>query len=306
MADSISGAHGIGMRSGAAERPYNAPEDMPNSKLNLWAGESFEFADLLDFVNPLQHLPGISYLYRELTGDKIGALARVVGGGILGGPVGAATSLANAIIEAETGDDIGGHAIAFLTGESEFPDADDSSDGPTQFASMSGRGRDPIFDQPPASGIETQPAVPDSDLAARETAVATPSVALASAAQPPAPTPQTFARSMSERGDNQLWQDASYAPALAAAPTRPAAAVQTVDSKRRGAPSEMATGQPIMLAAAFSEDAGVAAQALAPAPEADDRAPGPWIAEAMSTALDKYQEMARLREGAGLGLDAAY
>ncbi len=297
MADSISGAHGIGMRSGAAERPYNAPEDMPNSKLNLWAGESFEFADLLDFVNPLQHLPGISYLYRELTGDKIGALARVVGGGILGGPVGAATSLANAIIEAETGDDIGGHAIAFLTGDSEFPDSDGSSDGPTQFASMSGRGRDPLFDQPPASGIESQPAAPDSDLAARETAPATQSAAVASTAQP-------FARSMSERGDDPLWQDASYAPALAAAPAPPAASVQTVDSKRRGASFDVATGQPAMLAASFSETADVAAPSSAP--DADDREPGPWIADAMSTALDKYQEMARLRTSEGLSIDAAY
>ena len=297
MADTISGVQNYGMRSGASDMPYTAPEDTSGSKLNMWAGESFEFADLLDFVNPLQHLPGISYLYRELTGDKIGALARVVGGGILGGPVGAATSLANAIIEAETGDDIGGHAIAFLTGDSELPDGDDSSDGPTQYASMSGRGRDPLFDQPPASGIESQPIAPDADLAAAETAPATQSAAVASTAQP-------FARSMSERGDDQVWQDASYAPALAAAATPPPSAIQTVDSKRRGAASEGATGEPAMLAAAVSEPAAVSAPSWAP--EADERAPGPWIAEAMTTALDKYQEMARLRTSEGLSIDAAY
>lgn len=314
MNESIHSAHSFGMRSGAADMPYSAPGDATGTKLKLWAGESFEFSDLLDFVNPLQHLPGISYLYRELTGDKIGALARVVGGGLLGGPIGAVASLANAILESETGDDIGGHAIAFLTGETEFPDADDSSDGPAQYASMSGRGRDPVWDQSPGTSLEGAPVEPDSDLAARETAVTT-SVATTSAATISAVTTsgealvsaaRPRASSMSERGDDQLWRDAANAPSLAMAATQPVAALQTVDSKRRSDPFEPATGAPVMLAAAAPETADMAAPSFAPETEADTRPPGPWLAEAMSSALDKYQDMARLRLSAGLTVDAAY
>lgn len=297
MTESINPAHRFGMRFGASDMPNSAPGDATGTRLKLWAGESFEFSDLLDFVNPLQHLPGISYLYRELTGDKIGALARVVGGGILGGPMGAATSLVNALIESETGDDIGGHAIAFLTGEMEFPDAGDTS---VQYASMSGRGADPWGDQAPASTLEGEPAAPDTGLAARETAAPTQNEALATAASP------TNAPSMSGRGDDTWWRDTSGAASLASAATQPAGSVQTVDSKRRDAVPGIATGAPVMLAAAAPAQLHSAAPFLSPEPESDLRAPGPWIADAMSAALDRYQEMARARLETGQSIDAAY
>ena len=75
----------------------------------------FSFGDLVDILNPLQHIPVVSTLYRRLTGDDINAVSRVAGGALFGGWVGGVASTANAMLERVTGDDLGGHiATAFL------------------------------------------------------------------------------------------------------------------------------------------------------------------------------------------------
>lgn len=79
--------------------------------------EEFGFYDLLDMVNPLQHIPLVSHLYRKLTGDEIKSAPMVIGGAIFGGPVGVATGLANVIVREETGKDIAGNALGFLSGD---------------------------------------------------------------------------------------------------------------------------------------------------------------------------------------------
>lgn len=76
---------------------------------------SFGFADLLDMVNPLQHIPIINHIYRQITGDTIKPIASIIGGAVFGGPAGAAGGLINVIVEKETGRDVTGHAVAFLT-----------------------------------------------------------------------------------------------------------------------------------------------------------------------------------------------
>jgi len=77
------------------------------------------FADLLDIFNPLQHIPGVSTLYRELTGDTISAGAQIAGGVLFGGPIGLIASIANAVIEQETGKDVGANLFAAVTGKYE-------------------------------------------------------------------------------------------------------------------------------------------------------------------------------------------
>ena len=79
------------------------------------AGE-FSFTDFLDIINPLQHIPVVSSIYRELTNDQIAAAPRLLGGALFGGPAGIITALGNILVEAETGRDIGGNVIAALTG----------------------------------------------------------------------------------------------------------------------------------------------------------------------------------------------
>lgn len=72
------------------------------------------FSDLLDIVNPLQHIPVVSAIYREITGDEINAAARVLGGTLFAGPFGTVASVASVAVEQVSGKDPGAHAIAFL------------------------------------------------------------------------------------------------------------------------------------------------------------------------------------------------
>lgn len=65
---------------------------------------SFGFSDIIDMVNPLQHVPVVSQLYQSATGDTIGAIAKIVGGAIFGGPIGAIASLASVAYQAAKDD----------------------------------------------------------------------------------------------------------------------------------------------------------------------------------------------------------
>jgi hypothetical protein len=78
---------------------------------------------ILDVINPLQHIPVVSTIYRHLTGDEIGPMARIAGDTLYGGPLGGAMGVADVVAEKVTGRDIGGNALAFLTkpGRQEAP-----------------------------------------------------------------------------------------------------------------------------------------------------------------------------------------
>ena len=91
-----------------------ADADAAAEGVPLFDGEGFSFSDVLDLINPLQHLPVISTLYRDLTGDEIGAGARVLGGALFGGIPGVVSSLINVVIEDETGKDFGEHVLALF------------------------------------------------------------------------------------------------------------------------------------------------------------------------------------------------
>jgi hypothetical protein len=78
--------------------------------------DAFSFWDLVDAINPLQHIPLVNNLYRNLTGDKIGSFARIAGGGLFGGFIGAALGGVNAIVAHETGQDMGEMAFNVVTG----------------------------------------------------------------------------------------------------------------------------------------------------------------------------------------------
>ncbi|MCB1561985.1 MAG: hypothetical protein KDJ75_00270 [Alphaproteobacteria bacterium] len=82
---------------------------------NAKAPEPFGFGDFIDMINPLQHIPLINHIYRELTGDRIKPISQIIGGALFGGPIGAAGGLANAVVEAETGRDLTENVVDMLT-----------------------------------------------------------------------------------------------------------------------------------------------------------------------------------------------
>ena len=61
------------------------------------------FADVLDILNPLQHIPIVSSLYRALTGDKIAQGPQLAGDLLYGGPAGLLSAGARALFEEAAG-----------------------------------------------------------------------------------------------------------------------------------------------------------------------------------------------------------
>ena len=80
----------------------------------IWGEDGFSFGDILDVINPLQHVPIVSTLYRALTGDAIAPAPRILGDTLFGGPIGAATGAANTALKYLSGKDVGEYVLAML------------------------------------------------------------------------------------------------------------------------------------------------------------------------------------------------
>ena len=105
-------------------------EYQPDKPARLWhdgdgpAGE-MSFSDLLDIINPLQHLPVISTIYRAITGDKPGLVSELVGGALYGGPAGLLSAGINAAVADVTGKN-DGEMLASIA-DSVFGSGDDDA-----------------------------------------------------------------------------------------------------------------------------------------------------------------------------------
>jgi hypothetical protein len=94
----------------APVRPGRQKDDPPP----FIPGEDLTFDDLIDFINPLHHLPVIGALYREFTGDQIKPALQIAGGTLFGGPSGFVSSTFQVLFEEMTGDDVLGNGMAML------------------------------------------------------------------------------------------------------------------------------------------------------------------------------------------------
>lgn len=112
----------------------------------------FGFGDLLDIVNPLQHIPGVSTLYRHLTGDKISTPAKVVGDTVYGGLTGMIASLSDSLFEAVTGKTVGDTVYAYL-----FED----SDSTTAIAANDNAPAAPVTPEPASATTLPQISMPE-------------------------------------------------------------------------------------------------------------------------------------------------
>ncbi len=110
-------------------QPTTVPAQVPDAARggNLWGADGFGFDDLVDVVNPLQHLPVVSTIYRQSTGDEIGLIPRLMGGLLFGGMPGLASATVNGGVAAGTGRDLGEHAMALLFGAEPSPTLDPSA-----------------------------------------------------------------------------------------------------------------------------------------------------------------------------------
>lgn len=125
------------------------------------------FHDLLNIVNPLQHIPIVSTIYRAVTGDTINPISRLAGDALYGGLWGFVSSAANVAFEEITGKDFGDTVLAFLEGDN---------------------GDSTVASSAPASSSGTDTAVASNQSASGAAAVTATLAALAPAAatKPPA------------------------------------------------------------------------------------------------------------------------
>ena len=72
------------------------------------------FHHLLDIINPLQHLPVISTIYRAVTGEHIGSVEKIAGDTLYGGLWGAVSSVADVAFEGLTGKSVEDTVISWF------------------------------------------------------------------------------------------------------------------------------------------------------------------------------------------------
>jgi hypothetical protein len=104
----------------AGERKNRTAQTPPANAakgFSLWQNGDFGFGDLIDMINPLQHLPIVSTIYRNLSGDQIGMGSRVIGGALWGRVGGFVAGIVNSVVEWFTGKDIGDHIYSAIWGK---------------------------------------------------------------------------------------------------------------------------------------------------------------------------------------------
>jgi hypothetical protein len=275
-----------------------------------------DFWDFVDIVNPLQHIPVVSTVYRELTGDTIKGVSRVIGGGLYGGVIGLVAGIGSAIIAETTGKDPGEHLMAMLTGSG---DETPAHAGNTAIAEAT----------PPSAATASQ-------------AAATPASPSSTPAQPtPAPTPAPIKTAMAEpaaAGEILMPAARAAAPAqrrlgepearsfavpkrtpgllpkpVSMVPTGPVAKVDKTPVQRAAAQlaSERASTK-LTASQAQPEPQGEARtlgqaqnQTAAWPPGGSAKVPPELVADMMMNALDKYKQGARTGTGTGAMANSA-
>jgi len=172
-----------------AARPA-ATNAVANSEgANPWGEDGFTFADLIDIVNPLQHIPVVSTLYRRLTGDDIAPAAQFAGGALLGGVPGLMVAGANVALDEATGRDIGETVLAALSGENLQTSAPPTALAANEHqppAKLAMAAQASVGETPPAAAVTANQTFPAA-VAANQTFLASAAPASFFAAQPSTP-----------------------------------------------------------------------------------------------------------------------
>jgi hypothetical protein len=247
----------------------------------LFGKDGIGFRDLIDVVNPLQHLPVVGTLYRALTGDVLTPGSRILGGTLFGGIGGFVTSLLNAVVENETGSDIGDKALALLQGD----------------------------------------AAPDRRLAAVAAEPAPPAAATVAEAPSPTPVPELAhhkafpifagppkALPVAHKETKNPTEALIQARAAVPATNRAASAGLPPASPVAAKPAPAAHNARLAMASAASpkaqaepESSPMPETAGAPAPRADSATPD--VAFMMRNALDKYEALMKNRSAPSISGD---
>ncbi len=248
--------------------------------LSLWSHGSFGFKDLLDIINPLQHLPVIGSVYRYLTGDEPSGGARIVGDAIYGGPIGFGVGVVSTMLTDGDGRDLGERALAAVFGPR------DESPAATAVAQAPISRQQARIVQPAIGAAQAGQALPGGPTALATQLYRSPPAP----ATAPAPTPT----SVPTPEQNFLAQNAQFQRQIVG--PRPEAG-QALNN--RPVPLQL-TGNPMPLRPAVSmphagQSNPAPASFAAAAPPNSPPAPNP-IAQKMLEALDKYERLKKKQD----------
>jgi hypothetical protein len=287
-----------------------------------------DFWDFVDIVNPLQHIPVVNTIYRELTGDSIKGVSRIIGGGIFGGVIGLVAGIGSAIVAETTGKDPGEHVLAMLTGSDDETPATTGNTAVAD-AAPSAAGANAA---PPAAGAAmaaTPAAIPATPAASSQpTAVPTAPAAAAVAMTEPAaagdvlmPAARASAPAQRRLGEPEARsfpvpkRTMGLAPRPVPVATGPAANIDKTPVQRAAAQlaAEKASARPTASQVPPQTEARTLpkpqAQTAAWPPNGPAQVPPELVADMMMNALDKYKQGARtgtasLSNGSAAGVGA--
>ncbi|WP_434616548.1 hypothetical protein [Azospirillum sp. B2RO_4] len=271
------------------------------------------FWDFLDIINPLQHIPIVSTIYREITGDTIQPSMRIMGDMLYGGVIGGMASIANAVVEQATGQDVGETVMASLGfGDGDHPTAStavaDASGGPAASGSPAEPPAQPQQAQQSAAGglAAALAAAKPADLGSAQQPAAGQPVRLAAATSAaksadasPVLTAQLAAGAVPHPSkmparDTPL---ASSALAKHSAPRYAATIPGAVTANARAAGAAAVNGngggQPQTAAGQAAAQPAEAAPAAGPTPVPPD-----MLSETMMRNLAKYEQSRKAAQGA--------
>lgn len=251
---------------------------------DLFGTDGFTFRDALDIINPLHHVPVVGTLYRALTGDELAPGSRILGGTLFGGIGGFVTAMANAIVEDQTGSDIGDKVLAFFQG-----------------------------DAPPHQNLAASNAIPTAGEPAAAVAPQTPSPPPAARtipifAGPPRalekPPLETSAGGKPAAGQDDPTE--ALIRARAAVPASRRSGIAGLPPERPMAPRQPAAGGGATLVAAVAQQETPAPKPAATPAVAGAETPSAPPADVtvlMRDALDKYQALMKRRAGPSISGD---
>lgn len=116
----------------------NDGADADGKEFQAFGDDGFTFYDFLDIINPLQHIPVVSTVYRNMSEDQLDPAPRIMGSTLFMGPIGLATSTLNVVVEHQTGQDLGQHVVSMFEDDStplgDIKTADKESNAPVAAA----------------------------------------------------------------------------------------------------------------------------------------------------------------------------
>jgi hypothetical protein len=180
----------------------------PETESEFFGEDGFGLSDLLDVINPLQHIPVISSIYRNLTGDEISAAAKLAGGTLYGGPLGLVSAFVSGVVEDAAGTTLGDVIVAAFSDENNteiaanvaaiLPAADTAASAAIPVSTMPA----------PLPPVATQTKL---NIKAQPTPASFDPIATALGQPKSAPSPLAFARAMVESPRSSLASPSSVA-----------------------------------------------------------------------------------------------